>query len=255
MNQEEPKPSEPTAQPAAAKPEPAVPRASFWEVYFPKRHTGPRETIYVASFPTIIYFWPSIVVLFVCGMLQWLTSISPGTLGWISVLVVAFNVLVLVQDFDQKKFLILILALTAAGLGVWLINVYGFTFLKDFARWLINLKPEFSTSAYFVLSGILFVQFLWGLLIPFFDYWTLEHNEFVHYCQPFGRDISIPRQESTVTKAIPDMLEFLLAFGGGSLVIKREGHTWATIPHIPFLSFRMRAIERMLSETRVTTFQ
>ena len=58
---------------------------------------------------------------------------------------------------------------------------------------------------------------------------------------------------STVSKHIPDILEFLLAFGGGSLVIKRDGQVLAEIQHIPFLGLRMRAIEKMLSETRVTT--
>ena len=66
--------------------------------------------------------------------------------------------------------------------------------------------------------------------------------------------MSLPRMGSTVTKQIPDMLEFFLIFGGGSLVIKREGRIWATIPHIPFLGRRMHAIEKMLAETRVTSF-
>ena len=81
----------------------------------------------------------------------------------------------------------------------------------------------------------------------------MSQHEFVHYIQPFGRDMSIPRAGSTVTKQIPDILEFMLTCGGGSLVIKREGRTWAVIPHIPFLGWRMKVIEKMLSETRVTT--
>jgi len=89
---------------------------------------------------------------------------------------------------------------------------------------------------------------------PMFNYWKLEHNEFVHYIQPFGRDMSIPRVGSTVSKEIPDILEFILTLGGGSLVIRREGEVVATIPNIPFLGRRMKVIEKMLSEQRVITY-
>jgi ABC-type arginine transport system permease subunit len=69
--------------------------------------------------------------------------------------------------------------------------------------------------------------------------------------QPFGRDLSIPRQGSTVSREVPDLLEFFLLFGGGSLVIKREGQVVARIDHIPFLGRRMVALEAMLGVTRV----
>ncbi len=226
-----------------------------WEVYWPRRKTSNRKAIHVASFPAIIYFWPGMITFLLCGVLQWSTKIPEGTLGWIAVLVFAFNIMVIVQDFDQKKFLILILAIVVLGLGAWIINMKGFEFLKNFVQTLIDLQPTFSTSAYLILGCILALLFFWGLLRPMFDYWRLEHNEFVHYIQPFGRDQSIPRVGSTVAKQIPDMLEFILTLGGGSLVITREGRVWATIPHIPFLGRRMKAIEKMLSETRVTSME
>lgn len=228
-------------------------RASRWEVYFPAAPGMDRHEIYVASFPPIIYFWPAMLTFFSCGLLQQAQWVTPGTLGWIALLVFGFNVLVVVQDFDQKKFLILLLVVLALGLGVWILNMKGFTFLGSAVRWLIGLNPTFSTSAFLIFAFILAFLFAWGLIRPMFDYWKLEHNEFVHYIQPFGRDMSVPRVGSTVTKHIPDMLEFILTLGGGSLVIKREGQVRATIPHIPFLGRRMKAIERMLSETRVTT--
>ena len=112
-----------------------------------------------------------------------------------------------------------------------------------------------STSAYLILAVILTIFFCWGMIRPMFDYWILEHNEFVHYIQPFGRDMSVPRSGSTVSKDIPDILEYILTLGGGSLVIKREGEVVATIPHIPFLGRRMKVIEKMLSEQRVTTYE
>ena len=227
--------------------------ASRWEIYFPTHLDAERDAVHVASFMPMIYFWPTMLVFLVCGAIQSFQEVQSGTLGWIAVIVFTLNVLVIVQDFDQKKFLILVLALVVLGLGIWIINMKGFTFLKDFAQWLIGLSPTFSTSAYLVMGVLLAILFVWSLIRPMFNYWRFEHNEFVHYVQPFGRDQSVPRMGSTVSKEVPDMLEYLLSCGGGSLVIRREGETIAEIPHIPFLGRRMRALEKLLSETRVTT--
>ena len=86
---------------------------------------------------------------------------------------------------------------------------------------------------------------------PRFNYWRLEPNEFVHYIQPWGRDQSIPRLGSTVSREVPDVLELILTFGGGTIVIKREGQVVARIEHVPFLGKRMKSIERLLGVTRV----
>ena len=55
------------------------------------------------------------------------------------------------------------------------------------------------------LGGALLVLFVVGLFQPLFDYWRIEPNEFVHYVQPWGRDQSVPRQGSTVTREVPDV--------------------------------------------------
>lgn len=226
-----------------------------WEVYFPSSRMEGRSGIYVASFPPIIYFWPSMLTFWGCGLVQAMGWVDPGVLGWITVCVFAFSVLVTVQDFDQKQFLIFVLVLTVAVLLIWILEIKDYTIHRRFVRWLLDMDVQLSTSAYIIFGLVFAILMAWGLLRPMFDYWRLEHNEFVHYIQPFGRDMSIPRAGSTVTKQIPDILEYILTLGGGSLCIKREGRTWAVIPHIPMLGRRMKVIEKMLSETRVTTFE
>lgn len=224
------------------------------EVYFPRSIEGDRTAIHVASFPSIVYFWPTIAMFYLCGILQSLEWVAPGTLGWMAIGTFALNVLVIVQDFDQKKFIILMLVIVVGGLGAWIVDMKGFEILRNITNYLIDLSPTMSTSAFLLFGVTLTILFLWGMIRPLFDYWRLEHNEFVHYIQPFGRDMSIPRAGSTVSKGIPDILEFILTLGGGSLIIRREGKVVATIPHIPFLGRRMKVIEKMLSEQRVTTY-
>ena len=61
----------------------------------------------------------------------------------------------------------------------------------------------------------------------------------------------MPREDSTVVREIPDVLEMLLTFGGGTLVVKREGQVVVRIKNVPFLGRRMIALEQLLGVTRV----
>ncbi|WKZ56806.1 MAG: hypothetical protein QY326_08740 [Bdellovibrionota bacterium] len=238
-------PTTPSPSDSTAPREPSV-----FEIYFPQKLSGHRATIFVASFPPILYLWPSIVWLLLASCLQAL-GMSPHLVGWFTVLIVTFNLIVFVQDFDQKQFLILVLVLLAALLGVWILQLYGITFISSFASWLVSFSPHISTHALLIMGVMMLLLFIWGMLTPLLDYWRFEQNEFVHYTQPLGRDMSIPRMGCTVFKDIPDIFESILSFGGGSLVIRKDQQILATIPHVPFLGLRMRHIEHMLSETRV----
>lgn len=65
------------------------------------------------------------------------------------------------------------------------------------------------------------IFFVLGMIQPRFNYWRLEPNEFVHYIQPWGRDQSVPRLGSTVTREVPHaiyrpvLLRYALARGLG----------------------------------------
>ena len=199
----------------------------------------------------IIYFWPAMLIFLICGILQSLGWASPETLGWWAVGMLSFNLMVIVTDLDQKKFLITILFLAILGLGAWITSLKDLTFVASATSWFTSLEVTFSTHAYYLLFFVLWFFFCVGMLTPRFDYWRLEPNEFVHYIQPWGRDQSIPRQGSTVTREVTDVLELILTFGGGTLVIRRDGEAVARIEHVPFLGRRMIAIERLLGVTRV----
>jgi hypothetical protein len=244
---EDPAPAPDTPQEAPT----TRPTDSAWDVYWPKRDDTRANSVRLASFPLILYFWPTLITFVACACLQGLGWVAPATLGWWGLCALAFNLLVLVTNLDQKKFLIAILSLALAGLGIWIGSLKGITFFSAAYDWLGGLEITLSTHAYAMVSCLLVVFSLLGLIQPRVDYWRLESNEFVHYLQPFGRDQSIPRQGSTVTREVPDILEFLLSFGGGTLVIRREGQAVARIDHVPFLGRRMVAIERLLGVTRV----
>jgi len=243
-----------TTEPVKTVPTGSKPKASLFEIYYPHTLEGHREVIHIASFPEIVYFWPLVLISFFCAFLQGV-GVSPVTAGWIFTIVLAFNFIVLIQNFDQKQFAILVLVIVALMLGIWIVNLYGFSFFKSFAAWLLAFAPALSTDAYLLIGGLMLIFFLWGLTTPLFDYWKFEQNEFVHFTQPVGRDMSIARIGCTIYKEYPDIFETILTFGGGSLIIRRNNEILANIRNVPFLGLRMKALEQMLSETRVTVAQ
>jgi len=243
----------PEKQPEAPAKKGGLKKESIWEIYYPTGVDEEKQAVPVASFPMIIYFWPTLVVFMICGILQAIAKEpQPLTaLGWWATGALAFNLLVIVTDLTQKKFLIAILFLTVVGLLLYISKEKDYGFVSSLGKWVGRWELGYTTDTYFVVSGFLWVFMILGLLQARLDYWRLEPNEFTHYIQPWGRDQSIPRLGSTVTREIPDVLEMLLTFGGGSLVIRRESEVVARIEHVPFLGRRMKAIERMLGVTRV----
>lgn len=242
---------EPLSTPSPATEAPKNVRSSVWDIYFPKSGIGHPGAVYIASFPPIMYFWPTILVALFAAIVQGFSGTVSGNLGWFFVAVLALNFLVLVHDFDQKQFLIFLLAVVIFWMLVWIVDLYGFTFLRRMSNWILSFEPGLSTDAYFFIGGALLLLFLWGMVTPLFNYWLLDTNEFIHYTQPVGRDMSVARAGCSVYKEIPDIFECILSFGGGTLVIRRNEQVLATIPHIPFLGKRMAAIEHLLAETRV----
>jgi hypothetical protein len=245
---------DPTTPPAPLEAKPAsgtTVRETPWEVYWPRDLSASRSAIPIASFPPIVYFWPTMIALAAGAALQALGWLGAVSIGWMVTAALAFNLTVIVLDLDQKKFLIACLLGLLLGALAWIAHDKEWAVLSSGAAWLAGLAPTYSTDALLLLFTAIAALFLVGMMRPRFDYWRFEPNEFTHYVQPFGRDLSIPRQGSTVSREVPDLLEFFLLFGGGSLVIKREGQVVARIDHIPFLGRRMVALEAMLGVTRV----
>lgn len=247
--------SEPN-QPSTTKPSR---KESVWEVYYPFNADQEKDAVPLASFPMIIYFWPSLVTFLVCGVIQLIGggpfgddgAFQGSTLGWWATGALAFNLMIIVTDLDQKKFTIFVLLLLLAGLGLYVGKLQGWGAIGRVGGWIGSLEIYFSTHTYFIIGFFLALFFMLGMTTPRFNYWRLEPNEFVHYIQPWGRDQSIPRLGSTVSREVPDVLELILTFGGGTIVIKREGQVVARIEHVPFLGKRMKSIERLLGVTRV----
>ncbi|MGD2019346.1 MAG: hypothetical protein PVJ89_14585, partial [Planctomycetota bacterium] len=52
---------EPPSAPEAAPAPKGIQKESIWEVYYPFNADADKDAVPVASFPMIIYFWPTLV--------------------------------------------------------------------------------------------------------------------------------------------------------------------------------------------------
>jgi hypothetical protein len=110
-------------------------------------------------------------------------------------------------------------------------------------NWFLDFKPILSTDVYLLLEGVLMIMFLFGLISPRFNYTNLSRTS-LFIIAARREDRSIARTQCSVTKFQTFLVSAFIR--GGTLVIRRNDQVLATIPHIPFLSFRMPAIEHLL---------
>src|SRR5262245_45772855 len=159
---------------------------TIWEIYFPLRGSRGHGPVYIASFPQILYFWPTLIVVLGAALSQRISESESSTAGWSFLGALVLNFIVLAHDFDQKQFLIFVLVLVVLGMLMWISALYGFTFVQTAAGRVFALQPIISTDAYLVFGSALTLLMVWGIISPLFSYWKFEQNEFVHYSQPVG---------------------------------------------------------------------
>lgn len=226
------------------------------------KRTGKRdhEVVFI-GYPKLLFIWP----LLLCGLLfwplaGWLSPEAPNeseALGWIYLWVTVFVVLTLGVDIDRNQAIFLIvLAVAVWMLGLWLHEKQGFTLFGDVYRWFASMDVRYNRAFGLSLSLILLVPYLMMLgLARVNDYWRITHNEFEHYS--LGKmDDSLGRGAKTIRTSYPDMFEALLGLAGTLVVYNATGtRELRRIPHVMFLPFVRRRLNRILERTAVTAEQ
>jgi hypothetical protein len=175
-------------------------------------------------------------------------------LGWIYIWVTVLVLLTLGVDVDRNMAAFWILLVAAIYiLGMWLHDVKGFTLFGDIYRWFAGLNVQYDRRLGLVLSILLSVPYLlmlgWARIN---DRWRITHNEFEHYT--FGKmNDSLGRGAKTIRTDFPDVFELLLGLAGTLIVYNASGtRELRRIPHVMFLPFVRKRLNRILETTSVT---
>ena len=213
-------------------------------------------------YPKLLFGWPLIVI----GPLFWLFA-APGedpaavsgrleVLGWLYLVALVLVVLTISIDLERNHTVFwLFVFLFFFFLGRWLTDAKHFTFFGEIYRFFTDLDVQYDRS--FALGVSIFLALPYAVMLFWTRIqhrWRITHNEFEHYA--WGRaDDSLARGAKRVRSTYPDILEMLLGFGAGTLVVYSATgrNELRRIPHVPFLPFVRRRINRILELTAVTT--
>lgn len=178
-------------------------------------------------------------------------------LGWAYIWIAAVVLVTLSIDIGRNQaafWLVLVAAIWV--LGLWLQDAKGFTVFGDIYRWFAGLDVQYDRSLGVALSIIMLVPYLimigWAHIN---DRWRITHNEFEHYS--FGKmDDSLGRGAKTIRTSFPDVLELLLGLAGTLIVYNATGtKVLRRIPHVMFLPFVRKRLNKILEKTAVTAAQ
>lgn len=206
----------------------------------------PRVSLW--SFPKAVFAWPlaasGLVVLAADGL-----GASGPWAGWLQLACALLVLFALALDADAVGCAVLILLAGLFGFfALWLrlasnVDLFHLTWTA-----LKNLIPNASTEvAYLSLSAGGFL-ILYAVLRTVYDgRWQVTPNE-------FQRKVTLRRHEShargakTVQAEFPDLLEWLLGFGAGTLTVRdpRTRRIIDRVPHVFFLTSKINRIERLL---------
>lgn len=180
-----------------------------------------------------------------------------GYVGWIYIWVMAVVLVALGVDIDRNRAAFWVVFVVAIWvLGLWLRDSKGFTLFGDIHRWFTGLGVQYDRSFGLALSIMLLVPFaimlFWARIN---DRWRITHNEFEHYS--FGKmDDSLGRGAKTIRTSFPDVMELLLGLAGTLVVYNATGtKELRRIPHVMFLPFIRRKLNRILEKTAITAAQ
>lgn len=225
----------------------------------PKSHPGRKADTRVhevsfVGYPKLLFVWP----LLLAGLIFWPISswqwISDATLGWVYIWVAIVVLVTIGVDINRNHFVFWLAVIALFWiLGLWLKDSKGITVFGDIYKWFQSLEVRYNRGFGLALSVILLVPFAITLgYARLNDLWRITHNEFEHYS--FGKtDDSIGRGAKTIRTTFPDVLEFALGLAGTLIVFNATGtKELRRIPHVMFLPFVRRKLNKILERTAIT---
>ena len=209
------------------------------------------------TYPSLVFVWPLIIVGLVLWALDCWHWANPVTLAWVWGITLILVVLTMGIDINRNVaifWLAVIIGLTF--LILYLRDVSHVRIFSDIYTFFKDLKPEYSRNLGLMISIVLAVPYLIMLLTTRVNSkWRITNNEFEHI--QFGRvDDSLARGAKRVSSNYPDLFEFIICLAGELTIYDSSGNNvLRRIPHVPFLPWVHRKINRLLESTSVTAAQ
>ena len=180
------------------------------------------SSIYLVSYPKIIFLYPTWIFAFLSGLLMWvLGADAEGKAGRIEevvslvfLMLMAMNLVVLSFDFPRTTSLTLFFGFSAVVMGLVLLLTNRPDLIGPFKSFFEALKPRANASFYFLFWLLLSVLYVVVWLLVRFDYWEVRPNELLHH-HGFMSDLErFSAPNLRISKEINDVFEYMLLRSG-----------------------------------------
>ena len=211
-----------------------------------------KSEVVIYSYPKYLYIWPLLLLTVLFPLLGDL--VHQQVEGW--VFLVTLLIVLMAIGFDLSRNLTIswgVTIIASVFIILWLKDAKNVLFFSDIGHHLASKNPIISRDWQY-----LFAMFGGGLyLIMYIDAhinqrWRISHNEIEHFAM-LSKDDSLGRGAKRIITSYPDFLELLLC-GAGTIQIysAQGGILLRSIPNVPLLFFRSKAISRILEATEVS---
>lgn len=222
----------------------------------PARRSEPPQSIFLVSYPKIVYLYPTWIASFVAGVYMLIAKddLASGDTHVVAQLflgILAVNLVVIAFDFPRTTSLTLFFFFVALGVVLWAVFRFHPDILGKVSEVLASLQPVCNSTFYFCFFSAMTLIYIGVLISVQFDYWEVRPNELLHH-HGFLSDLerySAPHLR--IEKEINDVFEYFLLRGGRLILHPTQERRAIVLENVFFINSKEDSITRMLSALQV----
>ena len=219
-----------------------------------KHSAPPTKTIYLVSYPKIIFMYPTLLMAFFAGL--WLTfrpndAEAKHFLSTAFLFVFAINLTIFSFDFPRTTSLTVFFFLAAAVMGVLLLFKWNDQILPALSNLLKAFQPEANATFYMTITGILSLIYVFVLINVQFDYWEVTPNELLHHHGLLSNLERFSAPNLKIDKEINDVFEYMLLRSGRLILHPSNEPRAIVLENVLCINAREAQITGMLGALQV----
>lgn len=220
------------------------------------------ERVVLVSYPKIVFLWPSFLVALIGALYMSLSGEVPqaevaktmptqAVVGWLFLIVLSINLVVLSFDFPRATSLVIFFIVVTIALALWLVAVKFPEVMPILGKWIASIQPEANATFYWFFVVMLAIIFAAVWIETRFDYWEVRDNELLHHHGMLSNLERFPAPQLKIDKEINDIFEFLL-LGSGRLILHPSNERRAIVlENVLWINGKEKQITGMLGSLKV----
>jgi len=219
--------------------------------------------VILVSYPKIVFLYPAWFVSILAGLYLYFFGhesqperlqehLGVATmLGWIFLITLGLNLVVLAFDFPRSTSLLLFAIIACVILGFSLVVVYKPNLLPWVHGALRSLHPMANSTFYLLFAMVLGLIYLSVFLMSSFDYWEVRPNELLHHHGVLSDLERFSSPNLRIDKEINDIFEFVLLRSGRLILHPSQERRAIVLDNVFFINRKEEQITKMLGALQV----